>query len=173
MAQPELTLSKRSRLLLQRKPLISVYHNMNGFQVNKKKTSLTSHSVRLLFSCSHFRSLQICLPILRFRQFAQLPQFSLRRHGVHVPHFLLLFFWSTAASREASEGESVKSPACWCSLSIYLLSGDVFSKDFLYKWRDWASSPSKENSKMSSGGGPGPAFGLGMMSLLSCAYFCL
>ena len=129
--------------------------------------SLTSHSLRLLFNSSHLRSLQICLPVFRFKQFAQVPQFSLRRQGTQAPHFFLRFFCrSMAASRESSKGEREKSPACWCSLSMYLLRGDIFSADFRYKWRDWASSESMENSIRSSGGGAGPTLGLGMVNVL-------
>ncbi|TNN76320.1 hypothetical protein EYF80_013399 [Liparis tanakae] len=87
----------------------------------------------------------ICLPVLRFRQLAQLRQFSLRRQGVQSPHFFLFLFWRPAAvsrevSREASTGDREKSPACWCSVSMYLLRGDVFSEGFLCMWRDGVSS---------------------------------
>lgn len=136
-------------------------------------TTLTSHSSRLLFSWSHLRILQICLPVLRFKQFAQLPQFSLRRQGPQSPHFFLLFFWRSAAvSGESSKGEREKSPACWCSVSMYLLRGDVFSEDVLCEWGDRASSAPVGNVSMSSGGGPVPFLALGMAAVLTCL-FCV
>jgi len=60
--------------------------------------SFTSHGLLLLFSSSHFLSLQIWCPIFLFRQLLQEPQFSFCIQGPHTPHLFLFFFWGTRGS---------------------------------------------------------------------------
>lgn len=57
----------------------------------------------LLFSSTHFLSLQIWWPVLRLRQQLHWPQLIFLRHGSHVPH-LLRFFLSFLCGFGAVQG---------------------------------------------------------------------
>lgn len=63
----------------------------------------------LLFSSTHFLSLQIWWPVLRLRQQLHWPQLIFRRHGSHLPHllrFFLSFFCCFRAVHEDGQAAS-------------------------------------------------------------------
>lgn len=82
----------------------------------QRNRSLTSAADRvsgdetlLLFSSTHFLSLQIWWPVLRLRQQLHWPQLIFLRHGWHVPHllrFFLSFFCGFGVVQEGKQAPS-------------------------------------------------------------------
>lgn len=109
------------------------------------------------FSSSHFLTLQIWCATFLLMQLLQVPQFSVRMQGPHMPH-LFLFFRTGSCDME-------KSPACWCSVWMYWLRGDTMLAPPDLR-NTLASSSSKENSCMFGAGGTSPSWGLCMLGII-------
>lgn len=92
------------------------------------RITFSNAAVGFFLSSSHFRSLQIWWPVLRFLQLLHSSQFNLLLHGSHMPHLFLFFFpeWM-AEARSFCKGYSTR-PAIWSALSAMNIPAGVIIK---------------------------------------------